>query len=213
MRWQRTQEAPRLQFLKILERARQDVLARLRVLAQDMGGSYSQTVNDYFLFTVVGAILTDEFCCFFSRGDGLIVINGEEHWLEPDDGNKPVYLAYGILESSLADTRPEELKFDILQVISTELLKHFLIGTDGLRHFKNAQGRPLPGQGQEELVGPLSQFWIQDRYFYNSDNVRRRLALINLTVHKHDWDEQRFTTTTGYLKDDTTLIVGRRRSV
>lgn len=205
---QTSQMPPRLQFLKILERARQDTLARLRILAQDMGGSFSQTVSDYFLFTVVGAILTQEFCCFFSRGDGVIVINEEEHWIEPDAGNAPVYLAYALVESSLTDHRPEALTFDILQVVATERLEHFLIGTDGLRHFVDASHLPLPGK--TDLVGPLSQFWKDPRYFKNSDNVRRRLALVNKPAVVPDWDAHRLITYTGHLKDDTTLIVGRK---
>lgn len=207
-RWRKDEDPPRLQFNKILERARLDVLARLRVLVQDMGGSFSQTVNDYFLFTVVGAILTQEFSCFFSRGDGLIVVCGEEHWIEPDEGNAPVYLAYALVESSLTDHRPEALKFDILQVVATQRLEHFLIGTDGLRHFVDAGHLALPGK--TELVGPLSQFWEEDRYFTNPDNVRRRLALVNRTAVQPHWDARRLVTATGHLKDDTTLIVGRR---
>ncbi len=208
-RWQKTDDAPRMQFMKILERARQDVLAQMRTLALSMGGSYSSTINEHFLFTLVGAILTEEFCVFFSRGDGLIIINGEEFWIEPEAGNAPVYLAYALVDTSLADVKPESLKFEILQVVSTERLDHFLVGTDGLRHFVRASQLRLPGKDQ--LVGPLSQFWEEERFFRNTDNIRRRLALANLTSVLPDWDARRLVTEAGHLKDDTTLIVGRRQ--
>jgi len=202
-----SEESPRHQFDRILEAARQDVLARVRVLAQDMGGSFSSTINEYFLFTTVGAILTDSHSVFFSRGDGLVVVNGEEIWVEPEDGNAPVYLSYTLVETSL-NKRPHELAFQIHRVVHSDQLNHFLIGTDGLRFLCGAAVLPLPGK--DDLVGPLSQFWKDDRYFHNHDALRRRLSLINRSHVEPDWDGKRLVMHHGHLKDDVALIVGRR---
>jgi len=190
-----------------LERARHDALARLRILAQEMGGSFSATVNEYFLSTLVGAIVTDEVAVFFHMGDGLIVANGEEIWLEPEAGNEPIYLSYAMVETSLA-ARPDMLQFQIVRVIATDRLDSFLVGSDGLRDLANAAAKPIPGQ--TAVVGPLSQFWTDDAFFRNKDKVRRRLALINQTAAVPDWDARVLGQELGHLKDDTTLIVGRR---
>lgn len=206
-RWQRTADHPRIQFMAILERARHDVLARLRILAQEMGGSFSATVNEYFLFTLVGAVVTDEFAVFFHLGDGLIVLNGEEIWLEPEAGNEPIYLSYAMVETSLA-ARPDMLRFQIVRVVATDRLESFLIGSDGLRDLANAATKSIPGQ--TAAVGPLSQFWTDDAFFRNKDKVRRRLALINQTNAIPNWDARVLGQELGHLKDDTTLIVGRR---
>ncbi len=198
----------RLNFADVLERARHDVLARLRILAQDLGGSLTATVNDYFLFTVVGVIVTEQYTCFFSRGDGLVVVGGEEIWIEPDEGNAPVYMGYGLVDSSLHKHRPSALRFDIQRVCATRCLDHFLIGSDGLLYLKDAAQLPLPGK--QDLVGPLSQFWEQAKYFTNPDALRRRLALINRHHTRPDWEGRRLIKNAGHLKDDVALITGRR---
>lgn len=202
-------EPPRHQFDRILDAARQDVLARLRILAQDMGGSFSMTVNDYFLFTIVGALITDSHSLFFSRGDGLVVVNGEEIWIQPLEGNAPVYLSYGLVETSLAK-RPHELAFEIHRVVETAQLNHFLIATDGARFLSDAARLPMPGK--KELVGPLCDLWETDRYFHNADALRRRLSLVNRPHVEPDWDGQRLIPSHGHLKDDLAVIVGRRIS-
>ena len=201
-------EGGRLNFKDVLERARQDVLARLRILALDLGGSLTATVNDYFLFTIVGAIVTEQYSCFFSRGDGLVVVGGEEIWIEPDEGNAPVYLGYALVDSSLHKHRPDALRFDIQRCMATDRLDHFLVGTDGLAYLSGAAHLPLPGK--QTLVGPLSQFWSQDKYFTNPDALRRRLALINRHHTRPDWEGRRLLKSAGHLKDDVALIIGRR---
>src|SRR3989344_4903992 len=58
------------------ESVRQEVLTELRALAGRMGDSLSAVVNDYFLFTTIGAIVTRYGASFFSLGDGVIIVNG-----------------------------------------------------------------------------------------------------------------------------------------
>jgi hypothetical protein len=54
-----------------------------------------------------------------------------------------------------------------------------------------------------DVVGPLDQFYRQDRYFANPELISRRLKLIS-----RDWPMS--NPQPGLLHDDTTLIVGRR---
>jgi hypothetical protein len=60
-------------------------------------------------------------------------------------------------------------------------------------------------------VGPLSQFWTDDRYFANPDALRRRLTLINRESVRADFESRRLVRTPGLLPDDTTVVVLRRR--
>ena len=191
----------------MLDRVRTDVIAYLRVLALQMGESLSEIVENYFLFTLVGTVITPTQAVFFSLGDGVIIINGEEQVIGPYPGNKPPYLGYGLVENSLEGS--SVYTFDVYQTLPTSQLSHFLIGTDGLEYFNNAQTRNVPGK--DEPVGTIDQFWLEDRYFQNPDNVRRRLYLINQDKQSVDWQNQQLVRSNGLLRDDTTLVVGRKR--
>ena len=61
--------------IPIWERVRLDVVSNIRVLCNQMGPSLSKSVNDYFLFTLVGALITPVESYFFSIGDGVIFVN------------------------------------------------------------------------------------------------------------------------------------------
>lgn len=156
--------------------------------------TWAAFVLDHLLFTIVGALITPETTTFFGIGDGVIIANGEDVLTEKPAGNAPSYLAYALLNSS-TNTRIE-----IHREMPTVELEHFLLGSDGLLDLRKAAEAPVPnGAG---IVGPLSQFWTEDRFFKNPDMVRRRLRLINGGVDAGPKD--------GLLTDDTTLVVGRR---
>lgn len=190
----------------LLEHVRRSVLMRLLPLAKSMGGSLSWTINNYFLFTVVGALLTPSGGIFFSLGDGVIVVNEEVIVLGPFPANAPPYLGYGLLEGNRTG-QPDSLCFQVNRVLALRELRSFLIGTDGVQDLMKAASRPLPGK--VESVGSLKQFWRDEHYFLNPDMVRRRLAGINRDVATCVDGSMRKEA--GLLTDDTTLIVGRRR--
>jgi hypothetical protein len=151
----------------------------------------------------VGTLIAERQAAFFSIGDGAIVINGELTTLGPFEGNEPPYMAYSLLRTRWS---PEELDFRINRVMNVDELNSFLIGTDGALDLRDAAERTLPGSA--ERVGPLDQFWTEDRYFSKS-GIRKRLARIQSRQLNHsnpgsDIEE-------GRLRDDTTFIVGRRR--
>ena len=78
------------------ERIKQQMLGQLSVLASAMGTSLSKTVNDHFLFTALGVIMTPFTTNIFSIGDGVYVLNGKVTHLGPFPGNAPPYLAYNL---------------------------------------------------------------------------------------------------------------------
>jgi len=194
------------------EKIRENVLAQIRVIALSMGGSFSETITDYFLFTVVGAILTPLEAIIFSIGDGVIIINGEEINLSfPDD--TPPYLSYELTGSSLLDKNPNYFKFQIHEIIPIGDIRNILIGTDGTADFINKPNKNIPGK--KELIGPISQFWQENRYFNNKDMIRRKLALANRDSVKYLKDNlgniSGVHKENGLLPDDTTMVVIRRK--
>jgi hypothetical protein len=78
-------------------------------------------------------------------------------------------------------------------------IQSIVLGTDGAVDFEAMAERPI--KGREAAVRSLSQFWSDDRYFKNTDMVRRRLAVLNRGPLG------------GLLSDDTTLVVVRRKAV
>lgn len=187
-----------------------DVLAELRILANTMSESISLVSRDYFLFTVVGAVITPLFSLTFSFGDGVLAINGDVTTIGPFPNNAPPYLAYsGLLDMSFKKDCPELLKFQMHKLLLTEEVQSIFIGTDGVGDFIENQFSKIPGK--DEPVGPISQFWEDDRYFKNPDMIRRRLFLVSRDYQKIDWEEQKIIKEPGLLSDDTTLIVIRRK--
>ncbi|XXX80310.1 protein phosphatase 2C domain-containing protein [Sorangium sp. So ce134] len=186
------------------EEVRRGALAPLRAVAGGMGGSLAEVVSTYFLFTVVGLAVSGDRACAFSLGDGLIALGDELLRLGPFPRNEPPYLAYGLLDRPPGGEAP---RFTVHRALPSSALQTALLGTDGAIDLLESSRR-IPGGGGE--VGPLSSFWEDDRYFRNPDAVRRRLALINRSVARPVWKEERIEREGGLLRDDTTLVVARR---
>jgi hypothetical protein len=186
------------------EEVRRGALAPLRVMASAMGGSLSEVVSTFFLFTVVGLAISGDKACAFSLGDGLIAIGDELLRLGPFPRDEPPYLAYGLLDRPPGGEAP---RFTVHRAFPSSAIRTALLGTDGAIDLLESSSRQIPAGGE---VGPLSRFWEDDRYFRNPDAVRRRLALINRSVTRPVWKEQRLEREGGLLRDDTTVIVVRR---
>ncbi len=163
------------------------VLQTLGTLARGMGGPLERIVDEYLLFTVVGALVTPARTWVFSVGDGIYAVNGDETRLGPFPRNEPPYLGYALLGMYEAET---ELRVDGPWV--TAEVESLLIGSDG------AADLARPGTDAPDEAG-LRQFWSDDRFFNNRDGVRRRLAVLNRGRGGAS------------LPDDTTLVVMRRR--
>ncbi|HEY9618759.1 MAG TPA: protein phosphatase 2C domain-containing protein [Crinalium sp.] len=185
-----------------------DLLHQCQTIADQLGGHFVQTVQDYLLFTIVGTVVTPTLTTVFALGDGVVIVNGDVLQIGPFANNAPPYLAYGLVQSALSDSVVNPLQFQILQTLPTQEIDSMLIGSDGVSDLIAVSDKPLPGQ--TESVGAIAQFWQQHRYFQNPDQVRRRLALMNREVTKPDWQTQRCIRQSGLLPDDTTLIVLRR---
>jgi serine/threonine protein phosphatase PrpC len=169
-------------------------LAKLHLLQklQDFGAianADTQFVNDYLLFTIVGALITPRETVTFSMGDGAIAINGKFTEIPPYVDNAPPYLAYGLY-------KPEAINFEIRDRLPTSELESLLIATDGISDLVK--------------VEDINQFWQEARYFNNPDAVRRKLAMLNREEAKPDWHKREMVKRSGVLSDDTSFVVIRR---
>ncbi|MBI4751640.1 MAG: protein phosphatase 2C domain-containing protein [Acidobacteria bacterium] len=189
---------------------REATLKQLQAVASALGGSLAQVVSDYLLFTVVGVVVTPLKTVVFSLGDGVYTINGDVKTIGPFPDNMPPYLAYGLVNSSLATSNPDRLHFSIEAVRPTAEVQSVLIATDGLEEVLRSTTCKLPGKS--DVVGSLSQFWEADHYFSNPDAIRRKLSLMNVESRRPDWENRRMLKEPGLLSDDTTLVVIRKKS-
>jgi hypothetical protein len=186
---------------------RQDVLARVRLLAQSMDDNLIQTICQYFLCTVVGCVITPTSTCIFGCGDGVFYLNGDMHVLGPFSGNKPPYLCYGITGSEVTNQNPSLLDLQRHIICPTDDVQHLLLGTDGVSDLVDIAGKNFPGQ--EKLIGDISQFWKDDLYFYNPEWMRNVLTTINTEKRKPLWEERNIMKYQALLPDDTTMVVVR----
>jgi hypothetical protein len=184
---------------EFLEAVRARVLKFLTTLTAQLGNSL---VGEHLLFTVVGAVITPARTLVFSAGDGLWALNGQVHPLGPFPNNAPPYLAYGLLSSGAVALERQAL-------VRTDEVMALMLGTDGAVDLAKLSAARMPER--DEPVGPLSQYWTDERYFQNPDALRRRLALLSRESVRADFTAHRLERTPGLLADDTTLIVLRRR--
>lgn len=164
--------------------------------------------RNYFLFTIVGAILTPEVTALFALGDGVLMLNGESISLPKHRDNAPPYLAYGGMASFQAEAQAGAYDLQVHRILPTMAVQSLLVGSDGVQDLIAAADRLLPGKA--DRVGEVSQFWMDDRFFKNPDYLRRRLFVINQESVRADWATQQVVRSPGLLPDDTTLITVRR---
>lgn len=189
----------------LLEEVRRDVLATLRSLTTALGGSRSQAVADYLLFTVVGAVVGPVESFVFALGDGVVAVNGDVEVLAAP-GNAPAYLSYGLDGSPTGADTP---RFAIHRRLPTAALENLLVASDGAGELIAFRNRCLPGR--DETVGSLARLWEDDRHFANPANLGRRLQLVNRPIQRIDWQARSVAREPGLLADDTTVAVIRRR--
>lgn len=183
----------------LLDDVQREALSRMGRIAEALGGDVRESVHEQLLFTVVGAVLSEQGGFVFSLGDGLILWNGEPISLGPFEGNAPPYLAYGLLG--------REVSFTLHRTAALADVDTVVLGTDGATALLDVIGLTLPGK--PEPARGLAELVSDDAIFRNRDALRRRLALMNREAHVVV--DGRLRREPGLLADDTTLIAIRRR--
>lgn len=189
------------------EAVRESLLSEIRTFAYSTGLPMKEAIYRYFLFTFISCIVTPQMTYVIGIGDGVYAHNEEIVEIDEFPGNKPPYVAYGLLDGVYPDEN--SLYICTHLVASTSDVASILIGSDGLSYLMAAQDKLIPGK--QDIVGELSQFWESDQYFENPDAIRRKLFLLNRDVTQIHETENRLVKSNGHLKDDTTLVSIRRR--
>lgn len=167
-----------------LERVRMNLLGQISVLANSIGVSLSTIVGEYFLFSIVGFIITKDVTTVFHCGDGMYSINGEINQIGPFANNAPPYLAYALLGESSPDFQVSSFE--------TNSIASIAVGTDGVDYVPDLKN---------QLAG-----WVStDAVFLNPDALRRKFALMNLERIQNG------ILIPGPLSDDTSLVISRRQ--
>ncbi|MDD2870400.1 MAG: protein phosphatase 2C domain-containing protein [Candidatus Gracilibacteria bacterium] len=198
------------------DKIRLDMLSSIRVLANSMGNDLNKIISDFFLFTLVAVLITPFGTDIVSIGDGYAAINGEEFDIDipvsQDSSlmNAPPYMVYNLVHSKLYEKENKSLNFRLIKGVKTTQLDSLLIATDGVSKWSEIQDLNIPAKS--ELVGPLSQFWTDDKYFSNQDLLRRKLFLMNNPKIRLDRENDCIQKYSGLLNDDTTIIAIRRKT-
>ncbi len=189
------------------EELREFILQQIRCISETLAitNSLGQILREYFFFTIVGVVITPTDTTIFSLGDGVIALNGNIKEIGPFPDNAPPYITDELLEGS------KGINFNIEFQLPTDKVESIMIGTDGVADLMNAEKYTIAGK--TEKVGNIAQFWQDDRYFNNPDMLRRKLSLINRQIVHPDWFNKQLIKQGGFLSDDTTLIVIRRKSL
>jgi len=190
-------------FLPLLN---QKAILELYTLINKLDDYCPSAAYQYFMFTVVGFVVTPDWFMIYSVGDGVWGVNDKVDELGPFPENKPPYFVYGSLISSSISPKLCKLQQICLQPI--EKIDNFLVGTDGVGYIIMSEDKNVPGR--DEKVGPVSQVWNNDAFYKNSDALRRRLFIINRDVQQVDWKGKQVKKNNGLLPDDTTIICARK---
>jgi hypothetical protein len=185
--------------------------AKLDYLAEDLLNNGSQDdlskeltkiIEQYFLSTIVGVLITPEEITIFSMGDGVFAVDGEFQTLGPFPDNKPPY-------PMLATKKLREYNYMVskfrVQTFTDPSIQTILIGSDGVLDMIEAHAANACYPGTDKPVGDISRLFAPE-FFSNPDNLRRHLALMNRETVRNG------KIVAGLLPDDTTAILIHRSS-
>ncbi|MDB4958948.1 MAG: hypothetical protein JWO36_6517 [Myxococcales bacterium] len=159
------------------ERARAHVTHALEALLENLPGDRALAIRDYFLFTIVAAVMSRDEAAVWMLGDGAYAIDGRTREIGPFDDNQPPYLGYDLLGTA----QPAHLEVATASSI--------VIATDGA----------------SDLDG-LERF-AAARFVDHPDALRRDLAVLARPGERIDWEDRRVIRTPATLQDDCAIGV------
>jgi hypothetical protein len=206
---------------------RQQTLHRLHGIVESATGlnnsrdtRFASFVFQHLQFTVVGIRITPQQTTVFSIGDGCYAINGQLQHIPPFPDNAPAYLGCSLLDSF----RDLDTRFQLRAVLSTDELQSVFIGTDGVAELEAKAQSNIPGK--DRLVGPIEQFWIEDKYFgdeihdangYLIERITPFLRQVNsehVSIGKApDLSGSILRRQLGLVQDDVTMMALRRKKI
>lgn len=208
-------ENGKLDWSDITERIKSTLWSQACALARSNDAHKVATVLDeYFLFTIVIIVITEETTEIATFGDAVFALNGSVVSVEPFANNFPAYIAYLLLDTEWSTS---QLHFVVQKSVPTSSVESALIGSDGVNYLIKAERRFIPGT--KIKIGPLSQVWSRDDLFPNEDDdepLTTWLRTLNAEVCQLGPDEGfgvDLDRQAGALKDDVGIISIRRAKV
>lgn len=194
----------------ILKEIQDRIVNKIIGISYKVGDYLPNIIKDYFLFTVLVAVVGIKRSFVASIGDGFYAINGDLHQIGPFENNAPPYVAYNAISSHVnRDVVKDAADFQIHATMVSEDVQSIMIGTDGVEDIISNESNIIPGK-KTEIVGPVSQFWTDDLYFRNKAVLDRKL--VQMARDSTKLKSGVLTHERGYLMDDTTIISIRRTS-
>jgi len=165
-------------------------------------GEEEEFFRNYLAFNVTGFYITENKTVLFGVGDGVVYLNGE--YIRISRYNPGYFAAKTIFGKGNGDL------MKVVKDIPTNQVNTMLVGTDGVSDLAVRHSSTLPCS--KEQVGPIKQFWTEDKFFRQSGALARRLSRINMVCCKGGGLETTSGSSrdNGILPDDTTMIVLRR---
>lgn len=135
-------------------------------------------------------------------------MNGRVGEVGPYPDNAPPYIAYSLMNETAGEDN--FLRFKVHELIDTAELETAMLATDGLKELLDKEFETVPGK--RHIVGHVSQFWRDDRFFddKNHELITPWLRQLNSEVVKLNSVDMRIERHPGLLSDDTTVIALRR---
>lgn len=194
----------------ILENCKNKLIDNLLTIAKEISHNYLLAIRDYFLFTIVGFIVINNKYSIFTIGDGVFCINGNSTILTAE-GNAPPYISYNFYDRKYFEEEFIKLfsGFTIQAESSIDEIESLLVGTDGVTDILQNKEYVIPIK--QEKIGDLSQFWTNDYLFKKTNALNKRLQIINQSGELIDWENKKIEYLNGCLRDDTTMIVLRKK--
>lgn len=163
-------------------------LTSSRIISDDevskMAKFMARQVRNYWLFTVIGFIVTEELTLVFRVGDGAIRVNETCFFYRAKD-NAPLYPAYQVIPWDAPKSALSNSGFEVLEV-DTSSLDLLMIGTDSW-------------ETHRRLFRELDQYLSYSRALY-----RQMLGWAEDGIVDYELDAQPFN-------DDTTIVALVRR--
>ncbi len=170
---------------KIFEKIRLKAIKFMKLIIDNIDGNKQSNIANMFLYTIIGAIVTERISIIFRIGDGAFALNGEIKLI--DSNNEPDYIGYGLIEDMKTPN------FIIEKVVETQSVENIMLSTDGIRYLIENASKTLK---DGSIAGNYDQFITDDKYIKNISLLQKRLAVLGPI--------------NGILKDDTSIIIIKR---
>ena len=173
----------------------------------ESGAKVNRILNDYFMFTIVGFVMSNVRAVIFTIGDGVYGVNGNYIKIPHNIENKPIYCGYSLMTSLPHHVTDDDMQPKIVVDCNTESVDTILVATDGFEYYLDNLDKKIAGT---DTV--LSTVDLYDEHFFkNKDNITRHLRKCTSSFTRIDWERNEVTEEPPILSvDDTTIIVAKR---